>query len=680
MPRHARPRISAATTLSLLRGLFALSTALRARAAPVVFDLSRGQGALGFSNQATERRGWTRVAGEVGMEFVKRQVEGGGGAAEVVGHKEFILKLVFSIVFVLLGGVFSGLSLGLMGLDQTNLQVLATSGPPADRRDAQKVLKLLSHGRHFVLCTLLLSNVVVNETLPVFLDTLTGGGGLAAVLISSALIVIFGEVLPQALCAQYELRVGARCVGFVRVLMYLESPINYPVAKLLDLLLGSRTSTLYRREELKTLISLHSTSSPLLHDSSTNGYTPVDGGESSDGGGLGEMEVELVHSVLGLAEQTAQDAVTAMREGGRREAYCLQDGMRLCDVDLQEILLTGRTYIPVKRSPNWRGGKEKGEEPFMGYLPVAQIVHALSRPNELVRSVPWSPLVQVRPSTSMIDCIAYLKKENPSAILLVSDVGESPSSLAILCGTDFRDEQDETSASAPAGFLSLAELSCFALSSPTSAQSPSSAPFVSRQTARASLPQARTRSSSIGLGRFVQDIVDSQFMHAQEKARGHRASSSQLSFRLSSSEEEDNDPAKRPIIAHSHSHHRSTSSLHSIVHSHRGNFRPSAALPSTDPLSAREGGPASGGPFRFPSTSPVSEETDTFSLGSGETDEEDGRLSVSSLRARGEADDSGFGEAGEVERRSMLIPYFGSGTARGGLDPLGVEVACGNGS
>lgn len=46
-----------------------------------------------------------------------------------------------------------------------NLKVLAASGSPQDRSDARKVLSLLSHGRHFVLVCLLLSNVIVNETL-----------------------------------------------------------------------------------------------------------------------------------------------------------------------------------------------------------------------------------------------------------------------------------------------------------------------------------------------------------------------------------------------------------------------------------------------------------------------------------------------------------------------------------
>lgn len=96
---------------------------------------------------------------------------------------------------MLLGGVFAGLTLGLMGLDLVNLQgqslhsldheepefvtrchskadfsprihiVLSTSGEEQERKDATKVMRLLERGRHWVLVVLLLSNVVVNESL-----------------------------------------------------------------------------------------------------------------------------------------------------------------------------------------------------------------------------------------------------------------------------------------------------------------------------------------------------------------------------------------------------------------------------------------------------------------------------------------------------------------------------------
>lgn len=79
-----------------------------------------------------------------------------------------------------------------MGLDETNLQVMVESGSEGEKKNAQQVLDLLNKGKYWVLVTLLLSNVIVNETLPIVLDSLIGGG-YVAVILSTALIVIFGE-------------------------------------------------------------------------------------------------------------------------------------------------------------------------------------------------------------------------------------------------------------------------------------------------------------------------------------------------------------------------------------------------------------------------------------------------------------------------------------------------------
>jgi len=81
---------------------------------------------------------------------------------------------VIIIVLVLLAGVFSGLTLGLMGLDsactlthslalpdysamwfQVILQVLSPPGTSAERRHAPKVLEVIKKGRHTILVVLL---------------------------------------------------------------------------------------------------------------------------------------------------------------------------------------------------------------------------------------------------------------------------------------------------------------------------------------------------------------------------------------------------------------------------------------------------------------------------------------------------------------------------------------------
>jgi metal transporter CNNM len=75
----------------------------------------------------------------------------------------------------------------LMGQDGIYLQVIAQSGDGHEQKHAQRVYRLLKRGKHWVLVTLLLSNVIVNETLPIVLDRSLGGGW-PAVLGSTVLI------------------------------------------------------------------------------------------------------------------------------------------------------------------------------------------------------------------------------------------------------------------------------------------------------------------------------------------------------------------------------------------------------------------------------------------------------------------------------------------------------------
>ena len=97
------------------------------------------------------------------------------------------VNLAVAGVLVLLGGAFAGLTIALMGQDEIYLQVIQDSGEGAEKKNAGKVLRLLQRGKHWVLVTLILSNVITNETLPIVLDRSLGGGW-PAVLGSTVLI------------------------------------------------------------------------------------------------------------------------------------------------------------------------------------------------------------------------------------------------------------------------------------------------------------------------------------------------------------------------------------------------------------------------------------------------------------------------------------------------------------
>lgn len=105
---------------------------------------------------------------------------------EAEGGALWVLYVV-SMVLVLLGGAFAGLTIALMGQDEIYLQVISLDAEEPQRRNAKRVHDLLNKGKHWVLVTLLLSNVIVNETLPVVLDRCFGGG-IAAVVGSTVLI------------------------------------------------------------------------------------------------------------------------------------------------------------------------------------------------------------------------------------------------------------------------------------------------------------------------------------------------------------------------------------------------------------------------------------------------------------------------------------------------------------
>ncbi len=63
------------------------------------------------------------------------------------------------------------------------------------------------------------------------------------------------NTLRQAFCARHGLAIGAATAWAVRCLMALTSPVSWPMARVLDWLLGKDRAVLFRRAELKVRVS-----------------------------------------------------------------------------------------------------------------------------------------------------------------------------------------------------------------------------------------------------------------------------------------------------------------------------------------------------------------------------------------------------------------------------------------
>ncbi|RWR87800.1 CBS domain-containing protein [Cinnamomum micranthum f. kanehirae] len=128
----------------------------------------------------------------------------------------FWVYLLICIALVVFAGNVSGLTIGLMSISLVDLEVLIKAGQPQDRRNAAKILPVVKN-QHLLLCTLIIVR-------PIFLDAIVPAW--VAILISITLILAFGGVF-----SHYGLKIGAKMVFLVRVLLLVFFPISYPISK-----------------------------------------------------------------------------------------------------------------------------------------------------------------------------------------------------------------------------------------------------------------------------------------------------------------------------------------------------------------------------------------------------------------------------------------------------------------
>ncbi|MDD3006069.1 MAG: hemolysin family protein [Candidatus Pacebacteria bacterium] len=161
-----------------------------------------------------------------------------------MGHANVLLA-----VFLLIGlsSIFSGLTLGLFTLNKDDLRRKSELG---DKR-AGGIYDIRKNG-NLLLCTLLIGNVTVNSILSILLGSITSG--FIASFLAISLIVVFGEILPQAVFARHALRLGSKFIWVVKIFIFILYPVAKPLSMFLDRLLGEELPTVYSKKELAKII------------------------------------------------------------------------------------------------------------------------------------------------------------------------------------------------------------------------------------------------------------------------------------------------------------------------------------------------------------------------------------------------------------------------------------------
>lgn len=219
---------------------------------------------------------------------------------------------IILITLLLLSALFSGLTLGIMGLNLSELERKVNLGD----KNAIKVLSVRKHGS-LLLCALLLGNTGVNSAISVFMGSITSG--IAAGVISTISIVLIGEILPQVIFSRHPLKYGAKMTWLMKAVIFVMYIFAKPVSMLIDFVFGKELPTIWDKKEIAEIIKTH------------EGEETIDADEN-----------RIIMGALSFSDKTAKSVMTP-----RTVIFGLERN-EIIDVDLlKKIREEGYSRIPV---------------------------------------------------------------------------------------------------------------------------------------------------------------------------------------------------------------------------------------------------------------------------------------------------------------------------------------------
>jgi metal transporter CNNM len=227
---------------------------------------------------------------------------------------EVLIIAIQVIIMLLVAAVCSGLNVALMSLSVSDLRRLSAIGDSK----AKKVLPLRQNS-HLSLAGILFTNVAANSAVAIYLNQYLIG--IVAGFISTILLVIFGEILPQAMFTRNALKICASLSWLIRLMIIITYPLSKPTQLLLDKLFQNQAIQLHSRRELGFIFTEH-----------------VDNAGSE----LDDDEVEIIQNTLQLSEKRVSQIMTPIRH-----VFWLENTTIITPQVLQMIIERNYSRIPI---------------------------------------------------------------------------------------------------------------------------------------------------------------------------------------------------------------------------------------------------------------------------------------------------------------------------------------------
>lgn len=163
-----------------------------------------------------------------------------------------------------------------------------------------------------------------------------------AIALSVTVVLVFGEIIPQAVCCRYGLIIGGNSAWLVKFLRTITSPVSWPISKVLDWLIGKNRQDIFKRRNFKAFVDLHSR---------------LEGLEE----GLSEDEVNVISGALDMYSKKVEKAMTPLEK-----VFMISSDTLLDEAAINEIVETGHSRIPVHAGSN--------REDIIGLILVKELV------------------------------------------------------------------------------------------------------------------------------------------------------------------------------------------------------------------------------------------------------------------------------------------------------------------
>ncbi|EPY41910.1 hypothetical protein AGDE_02013 [Angomonas deanei] len=210
------------------------------------------------------------------------------------------ISVLVVAVLILLAGAMAGLILCVFSLDVRRITAISLQVPPtAENEKAKRILSIITEP-HWLMITLLTWNDIALEMMPLVLNTFLNP--VVAVVFSVFFTLAFCEILPQAIFIHNAFSISAILAPFIRVLMWITSPIAWPIGKLLNSLVGNKEAVFFQRRELREVIRYQDA----LRKRNKGGETG-ESDDEQDEDDLTEEEMTIMLNVLSLSESTAKE-------------------------------------------------------------------------------------------------------------------------------------------------------------------------------------------------------------------------------------------------------------------------------------------------------------------------------------------------------------------------------------